>query len=167
MILLVVGMASALVWTGVRYRKQQTKIRAFEKLISGTQQYQAPESETPGKAMTPSIEEIRQIGEAISCGNRTSDAMLILRKWASNLERAAGLGHELDLTQLLDFESLNTREREVTLLIARGFDAKEIARLTGMSNAYTYNVRSHVLAKLSIPPEADILEWLQNFSRPD
>lgn len=70
-----------------------------------------------------------------------------------------------DLAQIPNIQSLNDREREVAALIYRGFDAKEIARLTSMSNAYTYNVRSRIRAKLDIPAEEDMLKWMKRHSQ--
>jgi len=70
-----------------------------------------------------------------------------------------------DLAQIPNIQSLNDREREVAELIYRGFDAKEIARLTSMSNAYTYNVRSRIRAKLDIPAEEDMLKWMKRHSQ--
>jgi tetratricopeptide (TPR) repeat protein len=87
MILLVVGLAGALTWMGMRYMRQKTKIKAFEKLVAETQHHKAPESEARSRKLTPTIEEFRQIGEAIFFLNNFSPDwmtfLLILSKSGS------------------------------------------------------------------------------------
>lgn len=153
MLALLTGM---LTWGLVRYRKQQRRLEAFEVLME-----EAQGTPNPATAQAPRLEEIRMVGEAISFGKRTSDAMLVLRKWASDAEESRSVDSGDDLAQIPNIQTLNDREREVAELIYRGFDAKEIARLTSMSNAYTYNVRSRIRAKLDIPAEEDMLKWMK------
>lgn len=148
-----------LTWALVRYRKQQRRLEAFEVLME-----EAQGAPNPATAQAPRLEEIRMVGEAISFGKRTSDAMLVLRKWASDAEESQSVASGDDLAQIPNIQTLNDREREVAELIYRGFDAKEIARLTSMSNAYTYNVRSRIRAKLDIPAEEDMLKWMKRHS---
>jgi len=105
------------------------------------------------------LDDVRILGDAITKGTRTADAMLILQKlnlWLLPVRKDEALNVEA----LDHYDQLTTSEKKILKDMLARFDAKEIARIMKVSPAYIYNSRSKIRQKLEIPRDLAIEDWV-------
>ena len=105
------------------------------------------------------LDDVRTLGDAITQGKRTADAMLILQKMSMWL-LPAHQSEKLNLESLENYEALTASEKKILNELLSGFEAKEIARMMKVSPPYIYNSRSHIRRKLEIPKPMSIEDWV-------
>ena len=105
------------------------------------------------------LDDVRTLGDAITQGKRTADAMLILQKMSMWL-LPAHQSEKLNLETIENYEELTASEKKLLSDLLSGFEAKEIARMMKVSPPYIYNSRSHIRRKLEIPKSMSIEDWV-------
>ena len=105
------------------------------------------------------MDDVRTLGDAITQGKRTSDAMLILEKMSLSLMPSSQSGG-LNLESIESYNYLTNSEKKILNHLISGFDAKEIARMLKVSPSHVYNSRSHIRRKMDIPRSATIEDWV-------
>ena len=105
------------------------------------------------------LDDVRTLGDAITQGKRTADAMLILQKMSLWL-MPAHQSDKINLESLEHYDQLTASEQKILNDLLSGFEAKEIARMMKVSPPYIYNSRSHIRRKLEIPKSMSIEDFV-------
>lgn len=105
------------------------------------------------------MDDVRTLGDAITQGKRTGDAMLILEKMSLSLMPSPHILTD-NIESIESYEDLTNSEKKILKHLISGFDAKEIARMLKVSPSHVYNSRSHIRRKLDIPRSATIEDWV-------
>jgi tetratricopeptide (TPR) repeat protein len=105
-------------------------------------------------------EDVRLLGDAVTYGKRTSEAMLILRKLNASIRNEFDALEMEDLKLLDSADLMNSNDLKVLSYLAAGFDPKEIARITGLTVPTVYNISSRIRGKLNIPKGDRLKEWV-------
>jgi DNA-binding CsgD family transcriptional regulator len=105
-------------------------------------------------------EDVRLLGDAVTYGKRTSEAMLILRKLNASIRNEFDALEMEDLKLLDSADLMNSNDLKVLSYLAAGFEPKEIARITGLTVPTVYNISSRIRGKLNIPKGDRLKEWV-------
>ena len=135
-----------------RYERIRSSKRALEAVLTETSNQNAEIPELD-------LDDVRILGDAITQGKRTADAMLILQKlhlWLLPVHKSKALNVE----SLEHYHELTNSEKKILMELLDGFEAKEIARMMKVSPAYIYNSRSKIRQKLDIPRDLTIEDWV-------
>lgn len=109
------------------------------------------------------LDDVRTLGDAITQGKRTADAMLILQKMSLWL-MPAHQSEKVNLESLEHHDQLTASEQKILSDLLAGFEAKEIARMMKVSPPYIYNSRSHIRRKLEIPKSVSIEDFVIGYA---
>ncbi len=138
----------------LRRRKESEWRRAF--LREPASSFDAKEEEV----FQINEDDVRLLGDAVTFGKRTSEAMLILRKLNASIRNDMD-ALEVEELKLLDpSDLLNSNDLKVLSYLAAGFDPKEVARVMGLTVPTVYNISSRIRGKLDIPKEEKLREWV-------
>lgn len=105
-------------------------------------------------------EDVRLLGDAVTYGKRTSEAMLILRKLNAYISNEFDALEMEDLKLLDSHDLMNSNDLKVLSYLAAGFDPKEIARITRFTVPTVYNISSRIRGKLDIPKGERLKDWV-------
>ena len=104
-----------------------------------------------------------ELMEWVASGQRVSaQTTAVLRAQWSALRLLQRHLEPSKLSRLTGFGTLNARERAFLEHVALGQRSKDFARLHGLSAGYVYNLSSSVRAKLNVPENQDLAQWLES-----
>ena len=135
-----------------RYERMRSSQRALESVL-------ADANNQNSETLELDLDDVRTLGDAITQGKRTADAMLILQKlnlWLMPMRKSKAL----NVQSLEQYDQLTNSEKKILKEMLAGFGAKEIARLLKVGPAHIYNARSKIRQKLDIPKDMTIDDWV-------
>jgi DNA-binding CsgD family transcriptional regulator len=114
-------------------------------------------------SMTTQAASWTELMEWVASGQRVSaQPKEVLRAQWSALRLLQRHLEPSKLSRLTGFGALNARERAFLEHVALGQRSKDFARLHGLSAGYVYNLSSSVRAKLHVPENQDLAQWLES-----